>query len=122
MIARQRPPTAKGFAFFVLEDRHARVQLIISPDLWEAHRQLLRDASALIAYGEARINGRAVTVNALRLAGLPLPLVTSAPAPTGTTSRLKKTGHGGSTVPFGRDRHPPVNRWFACVDQGGICP
>ncbi|GGR17981.1 error-prone DNA polymerase [Deinococcus ruber] len=72
VIAWQRPPTAKGFAFFVLEDRHTRVQLIISPDLWEAHRQLLRDASALIAFGEARTNGRAVTLKALRLAGLPI--------------------------------------------------
>ncbi|WP_370657490.1 hypothetical protein [Deinococcus sp. KNUC1210] len=82
VIVRQRPPTARGFAFFVLEDRHTRVQLIISPDLWEAHRQLLRDASALIAFGEARINGRAVTVKALRLAGLPL---TAAPALPGMT-------------------------------------
>ncbi|ULH18042.1 DNA polymerase III subunit alpha (plasmid) [Deinococcus sp. KNUC1210] len=72
VIARQRPPTARGFAFFVLEDRHTRVQLIISPDLWEAHRQLLRDASALIAFGEARISGRAVTVQAQRLTVLPV--------------------------------------------------
>ena len=70
IVARQKPGTAKGFAFFVLEDRHNRLQLIISPDLWEAHRHLLRDASALIVYGEVRVNGRSVTLRAERLAGL----------------------------------------------------
>ncbi|BDP43670.1 hypothetical protein DAETH_36390 (plasmid) [Deinococcus aetherius] len=36
VIARQKPPSAGGFAFFVLEDRLARVQVVISPDrLWQ---------------------------------------------------------------------------------------
>ncbi len=34
VVTKQRPPTAKGFAFFVLEDASTRVQAIISPDLW----------------------------------------------------------------------------------------
>lgn len=33
IVARQRPPTAKGFAFYVLEDAIGRVQAVISPDL-----------------------------------------------------------------------------------------
>lgn len=63
IVARQKPPTARGFAFFVLQDGSERVQVIISPDLWEAHRQLLRDAGALIVYGQVTRQGRAVTLS-----------------------------------------------------------
>ncbi|WP_240741837.1 DNA polymerase III subunit alpha [Deinococcus sp. KSM4-11] len=72
IVAKQRPPTAKGFAFYVLEDATGRVQAIISPDLWEAHRILLRDARALIVQGQVTRMGRAVTVRVGRLAELPL--------------------------------------------------
>ena len=71
VVARQRPPTAAGFAFYVLEDGSHRVQAIISPDLWEAHRQLLRDASVLIVQGVAAVNGQSVTLRVERLCGLP---------------------------------------------------
>lgn len=70
IVSRQRPPTAKGFAFYVLEDRQTRVQVIISPDLWEAHRVLLRDARGLIVQGESSVRGQAVTLRAARLAEL----------------------------------------------------
>ncbi|GAA5502379.1 error-prone DNA polymerase [Deinococcus xinjiangensis] len=72
IVAKQRPPTAKGFAFFVLEDATGRVQAIISPDLWEANRVLLRDARALIVQGVVNRAGRAVTVKVLRLTELSL--------------------------------------------------
>jgi error-prone DNA polymerase len=72
IVARQRPPTAKGFAFFVLEDGSARVQAVIRPDLWEAHRVLLRDARALIVQGEVTARGRAVTMRVERLSELPV--------------------------------------------------
>ncbi|MBB5365847.1 hypothetical protein [Deinococcus humi] len=72
VVTRQRPPTAKGFAFFVLEDAFTRVQAIIPPDLWEAHRVLLRDARALIVHGEATVQGQAVTMKVRRLSELPL--------------------------------------------------
>lgn len=40
VVARQRPPTARGFAFFVVQDGAERVQVIISPDLWAACRSV----------------------------------------------------------------------------------
>ncbi|MFD1733882.1 OB-fold nucleic acid binding domain-containing protein [Deinococcus malanensis] len=63
---------SQGFAFYVLEDRTARVQAIISPDLWEAHRVLLRDARALIVQGQVTRLERAVTIKVQRLSELPL--------------------------------------------------
>ncbi len=78
VVARQRPPTAAGFAFYVLEDGFHRVQAIISPDLWEAHRQLLRDAAILIVQGTAQVNGRSVTLRVERLSGMGAPLLKAA--------------------------------------------
>ena len=85
VVSRQKPPTARGYAFYVLQDGPERVQLIISPDLWEAHRQLLRDASVLMVYGQVTRQGRAVTVRAQRLAEPP---------------RWKTIGEGRSDLPF----------------------
>ncbi|HEX7005310.1 MAG TPA: DNA polymerase III subunit alpha [Trueperaceae bacterium] len=56
VVGKQKPPTAKGHAFFVLEDGPHRIQLVISPTLWEARREVLRDAVALIVDGT--IEGR----------------------------------------------------------------
>ena len=70
IVARQRLGSAKGHAFLVLEDRHHRLQLIITPNLWEEHLHLLRDASALIMCGKVRVNDRSMTLRAERLAGL----------------------------------------------------
>jgi len=70
VVARQKPPTAKGVAFYVLEDHHWRAQVVIGPELWEAHRQLLRDAQALIVEGRVDVQGHARTVRAERIAEL----------------------------------------------------
>lgn len=73
IVARQRPPTARGYAFFVLEDGPHRAQMVISPELWDAHRQLLRDARALVVDAYAEREGQAVTLRAVRLAALDVP-------------------------------------------------
>ena len=67
IVSRQKPPTARGFAFYVLQDGSERVQVIISPQLWEEYRQLLRDAAALLVYGPVTRQGRAVTLKVERL-------------------------------------------------------
>lgn len=47
VVARQKPPTARGFAFYVIEDGPHRLQVVISPDLWACYRGVLRDATPL---------------------------------------------------------------------------
>jgi error-prone DNA polymerase len=71
IVARQRPPTAKGFAFFVIEDGSTRGQVIISPDLWTAHRTLIRDASILVVDAIVEDTGYQLTLKAERLYALP---------------------------------------------------
>ena len=68
VVARQRPPTAKGFAFYVLEDGPLRMQVVISPDMWERERDLLREARVLLVTGMLHKKGRAWTLRADLLA------------------------------------------------------
>lgn len=70
IVAKQKPPAAKGCAFFMLEDRGTRLQIMIVPELWEAHRQFLRDARALIVEGVLEHMGHARALHAERLAEL----------------------------------------------------
>jgi len=74
VVGRQRPGTAKGFAFFVLEDGAARGQLIISPDLWSRQRVLLRDAAILVADVVVEDTGYQLSLRAERLFALPAPV------------------------------------------------
>ena len=74
VVGRQRPGTAKGFAFFVIEDGPVRAQVIISPDLWDEQRVLLRDASILIVDGVVEDTGHQLTIKALKLAEIPGPI------------------------------------------------
>ncbi len=74
VVGRQRPPTAKGFAFFVLEDGPTRGQLIIPPDMWAQHRVLLRDASILVADVVVEDTGYQLSLRAVSVFALPAPV------------------------------------------------
>ena len=67
VIAKQRPPTAKGFAFYVLEDGPLRLQVVISPDLWQRESEVLREAGVLIVSGMLEKRGKAWTLRATQL-------------------------------------------------------
>lgn len=67
VVARQKPPTAKGFAFWLLEDNTERAQVVISPNVWEESRDVLRDGRILLADGELGREHKAWTLRAQRL-------------------------------------------------------
>jgi error-prone DNA polymerase len=50
-VARQRPATANGVVFMLLEDEHGQVNLIIPPSVYERHRALVRAEPLLLARG-----------------------------------------------------------------------
>jgi error-prone DNA polymerase len=72
VVARQKPPTAQGFAFFVIEDGPERVRVVISAGRWERHREVLRDASVLLVEGLLETEGLALTLSATDLCAVPL--------------------------------------------------
>ena len=57
VVARQRPSTANGVVFMLLEDEHGQVNLIVPPGVYERYRPLVqrfvrrrvRDARVLVA-------------------------------------------------------------------------
>jgi error-prone DNA polymerase len=52
VVARQRPETANGIVFMLLEDERGNVNLIVPPPVYDRHRQLVRAAPLLRAKGK----------------------------------------------------------------------
>jgi len=50
-VARQRPATANGVVFMLLEDEHGQVNLIVPPGVYERFRPLVRSEPLLLARG-----------------------------------------------------------------------
>ena len=50
-IARQRPSTAKGIVFMLLEDEHGQVNLIVPSAVYERHRATVRAEPLILARG-----------------------------------------------------------------------
>ena len=51
VVARQRPGTAKGIVFLLLEDEFGTINLIVPPDVYERHRLAVRTEPLLLARG-----------------------------------------------------------------------
>ena len=50
-VARQRPATAHGVVFMLLEDEAGQVNLIVPPEVYERHRAVVRGEPLLLARG-----------------------------------------------------------------------
>jgi error-prone DNA polymerase len=51
VIARQRPGTASGIVFMLLEDEHGTINLIVPPNVYERHRLIVRTEPLVAAVG-----------------------------------------------------------------------
>ena len=51
VVARQRPETAHGVVFMLLEDEHGPINLIVPPAIYERHRHLVRAEPLILAHG-----------------------------------------------------------------------
>jgi error-prone DNA polymerase len=51
VVARQRPSTANGIVFMLLEDEHGQMNLIVPPPVYERRRALVRGEPLLLARG-----------------------------------------------------------------------
>jgi error-prone DNA polymerase len=70
VIARQRPGTAKGIVFLLLEDEHGMTNVIIPPAVYERDRIMVRAEPLLQVWGRLERRNGAVNVIADRVAGL----------------------------------------------------
>ena len=72
VIVRQRPGTAKGFVFVGLEDETGRVDVIVTPKLYEKEREIINGSGILAVRGrlgkeDGVVNLKAETFFPLRL-------------------------------------------------------
>ena len=72
VVARQRPETAKGFIFVLLEDEAGMVNVIVRPDVYERHRAAIRGEPLLWVRGRLAKDDGTVNVIAEEARGLKL--------------------------------------------------
>src|SRR6266545_2272135 len=70
VVARQRPETAKGFIFVLLEDEAGMVNVIVRPDVYETHRAAIRGEPLLWVRGKLAKDDGTVNVLAEEAMGL----------------------------------------------------
>ena len=76
VVARQRPGTAKGIVFLLLEDEFGTINLIVPPDVYERHRLTVRTEPLVLARGRLEklaMAGGAINVFVKRLEPLVTP-------------------------------------------------
>jgi error-prone DNA polymerase len=66
-VARQRPATAKGVVFMLLEDELGMFNVIVPPPVYDRHRALVRGEPLLLVHGRFERHGRNQNVLADRL-------------------------------------------------------
>ncbi len=93
-VARQRPSTAKGIVFMLLEDEHGQMNLIIPPPVYEAHRAIVRGEPLLLARGRFERVGRNENVLVDELESLG-PLARSAANDAEVRANLPSAHHFG---------------------------
>jgi len=77
VTTRQRPGTAKGYVFVLMEDEHGPINVIVKPDVYKRDRHVVRMEPFLAVRGRlqkdgATINVIAYEVEALRVPGAPV--------------------------------------------------
>jgi error-prone DNA polymerase len=71
IVARQRPPTAKGTAFLALEDEGGLVNVVLKPEVYEAHRKVLQSPFVAVE-GKLQRRGQAINVLARKIVAVEL--------------------------------------------------
>jgi error-prone DNA polymerase len=70
VVARQRPPTANGVTFLLLEDETGQLNVIVMPPLYAKNRALVRGEPILLAHGRLQRSGGTINVIAEGLRSL----------------------------------------------------
>ncbi|MFN8186792.1 MAG: error-prone DNA polymerase [Gaiellales bacterium] len=70
VVARQRPATANGVVFMLLEDEHGQVNLVVPPPVYDRYRAAVRGEPLVVARGRFEVNGRNRNVVVFELTSL----------------------------------------------------
>jgi len=99
VVARQRPGTAKGIVFLLMEDEHGMINVIVPPDVYERHRLIVRTEPLVLARGRLEklpAAGGALNVLVHDLRALSMPTESAAevvPLRDAATADGREAGH-----------------------------
>jgi error-prone DNA polymerase len=93
-VARQRPATANGIVFMLLEDEHGQANLIVPPPVYEQYRAIVRGEPLLLARGRLERHDRNINLLVSELATLG-PLARKAAGEAEVTGALPRAHHFG---------------------------
>ena len=62
VTARQRPSTAKGYVFVLMEDESGAINVIVKPRVYERFRSVVRSESFLLVRGRLQKDGKSLNV------------------------------------------------------------
>jgi len=93
-IARQRPATANGIVFMLLEDEHGQANLIVPSHVYEQYRAVIRGEPLLLARGKLERKDRNVNLLVREVISLG-PLARRAASEAEVTSALPRAHHFG---------------------------
>ena len=112
LVARQRPATARGVMFLLIEDETGVANVIVLPPVYERHRLTVRTASLVTVTG--RLERREGVINVVASAVRPIerPDVPLADVHTIEPSRSRETGRDGGHEISDLDAVLPVAHSF----------
>jgi error-prone DNA polymerase len=67
VVCRQRPETAKGITFILLEDEHGLLNVIVHPDLYQERRHIVRGEPFVVVEGLLRHDANTTNLVAERI-------------------------------------------------------
>jgi len=79
VVCRQRPMTAKGFVFMLLEDEFGMANVVVNPQLYERYRSLVRAEPFVLVRGELQRRDGTTNVIAQGFSLLRVPCSLTAP-------------------------------------------
>jgi error-prone DNA polymerase len=94
VVARQRPSTANGVVFMLLEDEHAQMNLVIAPQVYERFRAVVRGEPLLLVRGRYEHSDRNRNVLVRELVSL-APLARSLTDGADVNAALPRAHHFG---------------------------
>ncbi len=95
VVARQKPHTAKGYLFILIEDEFGHINVIVKPRIYERHRAVARMEPFLLVRGRLQKDGASLNVIATSLEELRVDrAMGGSGAPAGHASQRR--GRGGA--------------------------
>jgi error-prone DNA polymerase len=123
VVARQRPGTAKGIVFMLLEDEFGTINLIVPPPVYERHRLLVRSEPLVMAEGRLeRLPAAGGAINVYVRSLRPLVAPEDDVADIVALAERRAAAAAAAAGAAGKDRETARTAAAAAADFRGVAP